>query len=215
MWASPPGRVPAHNAAPGSTWGGSRAGLLAEEPPHLQGKSGSSSHLSVHPDGRGGQRLTCPLLCTSWSWTPSTPTRPVDSVETSTVTLSSTSLSPTVSPTCPPPLCSSSSHCTPCKAVFQGPKPDGSTWGARMHTHTGLHWCAVPTCRHAHTHSPGTHVHTQSRSPAITDLLPVGPCHCLLALESTAKPWPCVTVPAAAQSPRPHQARETSHDAHI
>lgn len=114
-----------------------------------------------------------------------------------------------------PPLCSSSSHCTPCKAVFQGPKPDGSTWGARMHTHTGLHWCAVPTCRHAHTHSPGTHVHTQSRSPAITDLLPVGPCHCLLALESTAKPWPCVTVPAAAQSPRPHQARETSHDAHI
>lgn len=171
MWASPPGRVPAHNAAPGSAWGGSRAGLLAEERPHLQGKSGSSSHLSVHPDGRGGQRLTCPLLCTSWSWTPSTPTRPVDSVETSTVTLSSTSLSPTVSPTCPPPSALAPPIALPARLSSRVPSqmapPGGhgcthtqACTGVRFQ-HADMHTRIVParTC----THSPG-HLQSQTSS---------------------------------------------------
>lgn len=173
MWASPPGRVHAHKAAPGSAWGGSRAGFLAEESPPPPGEVWLL--LPSVPPGRPAFDMSSPPyqleldtkyanqtcgLCGDFNGDP----------------VLNEFLShgePHVPPS--PTLCSSSSHCTPCKAVFQGPKPNVSTRGARMHTHRGLHSCAVPTCRYARTcivpahtctHNPG---HLQSQTSFWSD----------------------------------------------
>ena len=103
-----------------------------------------SHTLSVPPVPRRpwqGQWLTCPSP-SSWSWTPSTRTKPAGSVETLTVCLSSTSSSPTVSPS--PRL----SHVS-----APGPFP-GAPWKAAL----------SPTCVHVHAHphlhNPSTHRRT-------------------------------------------------------
>ena len=154
----------------------------------------------------------------SWSWTPSTPTRPVGCVETSIASPCSTSSSPMVGPS--PWLPSGSWD-------VMGPRP-GQMSPAYMlcthtHTHTELHTdtvdmhtgthrgtCTIPvhTRTHLYTWPPtlthglcmascSHHDHTSLWGVAVPP--PIIPCHCVLGLWSL---WPRRGISCDPQQPK-------------
>lgn len=159
----------------------------------------------------------------SWSWTPSTPTRPAGSAETSMASPSSTSSSPTVSPGARAPLpaaCSSS--------VLPGSLPSRvpsqRSQSSHPHAHADPH-TRGPACTRTYT----THVCTDSGMPQhtlsagqpplsppvlsarhtpsseIEDLPPSRPCLCFLVLE---------TLPSSGLLYDPHPLQPRSQGPH-
>lgn len=189
-WESLPGRSAAWTHGFVRAWSRSAAPLPPEKPWPLHGVS--LSHTSSVPPS--WVSLVGPAFDMSFhsssNWTPSTPTRPVGSVETSTVSLASTSSSPTVSPGALPPS-------APCRAVLPVPShvsncmhmhprahvpaPEHGNLHTAMKTRTGrgapahthmirhahVHMCAHLcdlACTPARPHGPGTHTCTPTRS---------------------------------------------------
>lgn len=174
-----------------------------------------------------GPWLTCPSP-SSWSWTPSTRTRPAGSVETLTACLSSTSSSPTVSPS--PRL----SHVS-----APGPFP-GAPWKAALsptcvHVHAPLHLHAPAQSQHPQAHLPAhsavrpeAHLGACARhrcsgkwmcnqappSPETRVPPPIGPRHCCSGLQ-TLPPRSGTHTSRGPQPPGPlRQAREAPLKAH-
>lgn len=213
-WESLPGRSAAWTHGFVRAWSRSAAPLPPEKPWPLHGVS--LSHTSSVP--LSWVSLVGPAFDMSFhsssNWTPSTPTRPVGSVETSTVSLASTSSSPTVSPGALPPS-------APCRAVLPVPShvsncmhmhprahvpaPEHGNLHTAMKTRTGrgapahthmirhahVHMCAHLcdlACTPAHPHGPGTHACTPARSRHAHLHANTIPAHCMVCSDAWGPP---------------------------